>query len=331
LKKFLNPTLNNIFNTKIQFIMKKTLLLSLCSFALMLLTFTTQAQESKMDANPVYTPFNENCILDKVEYKADKTIFHFRYKSGYTSVWLYSPEGDHPWFLRDEINGAEYKLIGVYNVRRNNRAMYKQVTGNYVLMNADEKKDVTHFECEVHFERMPAHVTEVDLIEGKGMENAYNHFHCFDIKISPLQDATVVEEVVAVEEVIAPIVPEAITVPVVIEEVVAPIEEVPATEVVVVEETTTEEGTNNGNALEINTATEWSVFPTPATNVLNVKQSDAQEAQLSLVTLSGQVVWTGRMTGTATTINISNVAAGAYFLQHTVNGNMTSQKVLVSK
>lgn len=310
--------------------MKKTLLLSLCSFALMLLTFTTQAQESKMDANPVYTPFNENCILDKVEYKADKTIFHFRYKSGYTSVWFYSPEGDHPWFLRDEINGAEYKLIGVYNVRRNNRAMYKQVTGNYVLMNADEKKDVTHFECEVHFERMPAHVTEVDLIEGKGMEQAWNHFHCFDIKISPLKDETVVEEVVAVEEVIAPIVPEVITVPVPVTEVIAPIEEVVTPEVVV-EETTTEEGSSNSNALEVNTATEWSVFPTPATNVLNVKQSVTQEAQLAIVNLSGQVVWSGRMTGTTTTINISNLAAGAYFLQHTVNGNMTSQKVLVSK
>lgn len=311
--------------------MKKTLLLSLCSFALMLLTFTTQAQESKMDANPIYTPFNENCILDKVEYKADKTIFHFRYKSGYTSVWFYSPEGDHPWFLRDEINGTEYKLIGVYNVRRNNRAMYKQVTGNYVLMNADEKKDVTHFECEVHFERMPAHVTEVDLIEGKGMENAYNHFHCFDIKMSPLKDETAVEQVV-LQEVIAPVVPELLEMPVLItEEVVAPIEEVIAPEVVVVEETTTEEGTNNSNALEINTATEWSVFPTPATNVLNIKQSVTQEAQLAIVTLSGQVVWTGRMTGTAATIDISKLAAGAYFLQHTVNGNMTSQKVLVSK
>lgn len=307
--------------------MKKNLLLSLCSFALLLLSFTIQAQESKIDKDPVYTPFNENCILDKVEYQQDRTIFHFRYKSGYTSVWFYSPEGDHPWYLRDEINGTEYKLLGVYNVRRNNRAMYKQVTGNYILMNADEKKDVTYFECEVHFERMPANVSEVDLIEGKGMEKAWNHFHCFDIKMFPLKE---VEEVVA--EVITPIQPEALEIPVLIEEVVAPIEEVKTPEVVATEETTApQNNSNNSNALEINTATEWSVFPTPATNILNVKQSEAQEAQLALVNLSGQVIWNGRMTGTTTTINISNIAAGAYFLQHTVNGNMTSKKVLIAK
>lgn len=309
--------------------MKKQVLLVFSSLFLMLLTFTTQAQDSKMDENPVYEQFNDKCILDKVEYRTDRTIFHFRYKaSTYTSIWLYAPNGAHPWFLKDEINGEEYKLLGVYNVRRNNKMIYKEIKDNVVYMNADEKKEKTYFECEVHFERMPMHVSEVDLIEGKGMESAWNHFHCFNIKISPLktQEDVVVAPVDMTEVVIFNETTNALQEPASIE-VIAPVQE--GGEVVVVENTTDE--APNTSKLEVTQTTDWSVFPTPATTILNVKQTTNQTAQLALVTVAGQTVWTGRITGTATTINVSNLAAGAYFLQHTVNGVVTSQKVLINK
>lgn len=309
--------------------MKKHLLLALSSFAFLLLAISTQAQESKIDSDPVYQQFNDRCILDKVEYKQDRTIFHFRYKaSSYTSIWLYSPDGDHPWFLKDEINGEEYNLLGVYNVRRNNRMAYKEVTGNHVYMNADSKKEKTYFECEVHFERMPEHVSEVDLIEGKGMESAWNHFNCFDIKITPLkkkQDLAV--EPIEVEDIV-------VAQPVdLFQEPIAPLEPT-VTKV----NTNTAQDNNNQDASQqaavvqvTQTEMNWSVFPTPATHVLNVKQSDVQVAQLSLVTVTGQVVWNGRIQGTLTTIDVSEFAPGAYFLQHTVNGNTTAQKVLIKK
>ena len=309
--------------------MKKHLLLALSSFAFLLLAMSTQAQESKIDSDPVYQQFNDRCILDKVEYKQDRTIFHFRYKaSSYTSIWLYSPDGDHPWFLKDEINGEEYNLLGVYNVRRNNRMAYKEVTGNHVYMNADSKKEKTYFECEVHFERMPEHVSEVDLIEGKGMESAWNHFNCFDIKITPLkkkQDLAV--EPIELEDIV-------VASPVdLFQEPIAPLEPT-VTKV----NTNTAQDNDNQDASQqaavvqvTQTEMNWSVFPTPATHVLNVKQSDVQVAQLSLVTVTGQVVWNGRIQGTLTTIDVSELAPGAYFLQHTVNGNTTAQKVLIKK
>jgi hypothetical protein len=303
--------------------MKKHLLFTLSSFLFLLLAFNTQAQKTtqastleaaRADKNPTYEQFNDQCILDKVEYQEDRTIFHFRYRaSSYTSIWLYAPGGDHPWFLKDKINDTEYNLIGVYNVRRNNRLAYKEVKGNHVYMSADSKKEKTYFECEVHFERLPETVSEVDLVEGKGMEAAWNHFNCFNIQVNPLKEKKE-------EPVIIPV------------EVVA--EELPVIETVGTETEETEEIENTtekaaSTLVEITEGTNWSVFPTPATNVLNVTQTNAQEAQLSLININGQVIWTGRMQGTTKTIDISELSTGAYFLQHTAAGTTTSQKVLI--
>jgi len=313
--------------------MKKHLLLILSSFLFLLLAFNTQAQKAtqastleaaRTDKNPTYEQFNEQCILDKVEYQEDRTVFHFRYKaSSYTSIWLYAPEGEHPWFLKDKINDTEYNLIGVYNVRRNNRLTHKKVTGGHVYMSADSKKEKTYFECEVHFERLPETVTVVDLIEGKDMEAAWNHFNCFDIQVNPLKEKKE-------EPVIAPIeVTEIIELSELACMYPAPIEFTEIETPTETEETNapTKEATNT--LMEVVKGTNWSVFPTPATNVLNVKQTDAQEAQLTLVNINGQVIWTGRMQGTIKTIDVSELSTGAYFLQHTAAGATTSQKVLI--
>lgn len=312
--------------------MKKHLLFTLSSFLFLLLSFHTQAQKAtqtatleaaRTDKNPTYEQFNDQCILDKVEYQQDRTIFHFRYRaSSYTSIWLYAPDGAHPWFLKDKINDKTYDLIGVYNVRRNNRLVHKEVRNGNVYMNADSKKEKTYFECEVHFERLPEAVSEVDLIEGQGMEGAWNHFHCFNIQVNPLKEEKE-------EPVIAPV--EIVEIPVVAEvellqEQIQTIEP-KSTEVVKVTETTTEE--TQKATLATTEHTTWSVFPTPASDVLNIQQTEAQEAQLTLLNVSGQVIWTGRIQGTTKTIDISELATGAYFLQHTVAGATTAQKVLI--
>lgn len=306
--------------------MKQHLHYLLSSFTLLLLTFSLQAQKATTDNNPTYDQFNDRCILDKVEYTEDRTIFHFRYKaSQYTSVWLYAPDGAHPWFLKDEQNGEEYNLLGVYNVRRNNRMVHKSVPHNQVYMSADSKKEKTYFECEVHFERLPAHVKEVDLIEGRGMESAWNHFHCLNIQVSPLKEA--------VDYPITPIqVQDLALTPKVnlLEEVVSPI----ALEAPKATESTNSTANNQGfgSSLIFDVVTvgpNWSVFPTPAVQTLNVKQSTTDRAQLELITVSGQTVWTGTTNGTITKIDISDLPVGAYFLKHTSNGNTTAQKVLI--
>lgn len=313
--------------------MKKHLLSVFGSFTFLLLSFaataqgtttTTTLEADRIDNKPVYRQFNDKCILDKIEYKKDRTIFHFRYRaSSYTSIWLYDPQGSHPWFLKDEANGKEYGLLGVYNVRRNNRLTHKEVNGGVIYLSADAKKEKTYFECEVHFERLPQEVAEVDLIEGKGMEEAWNHFHCFDIKISPLKEKTapVVAPIALEDLVLAPKVD-------LFQEVVAPIQQ-PAANTPVTIQTQTNKQENTNTIDDVTTTSNWTVFPTPATNLLQVKQSDAQEAQLTLTNLNGQVIWTGLMQGNNTSIDVSEFPAGAYLLQHTAAGNSTSQKVLI--
>lgn len=314
--------------------MKKHLLFTLSSFLFLLLAFNTQAQKAtqvqastleaaRTDKNPTYEQFNDQCILDKVEYQADRTIFHFRYKaSSYASIWLYAPEGEHPWFLKDKINETEYNLIGVYNVRRNNKLAYKEVTESHVYMNADSKKEKTYFECEVHFERLPETVSEVDLIEGKGMEAAWNHFHCFNIQINPLKEEKE-------KPVIAPI--EVAEIPVIVEAVPEVQTIAPIVTIINVETEETENATEETSSplMEVTENADWKVFPTPATNVLNITQTTSQEAQLTLYNVNGQVIWTGLMQGTTKTIDVSQLSTGAYFLQHTSAGTSTAQKVLI--
>lgn len=332
--------------------MKKHLLFTLSSFLFLLLSFNVQAQEAakastleagrtKVDLKPTYEQFNDQCILDKIEYREDRTIFHFRYKaSTYSSIWLYSPEGAHPWFLKDNINNKEYSLIGVYNVRRNNKRTHEEIKEPYVYMNADYEKEKTYFECEVHFERLPENVSKVDLIEGKGMEAAWNHFHCFDIQIRPFSLKEEKEEplVAPVEMIEIPTL--VIETPIQIQECrclqdVGPIINVVNAEIeeaeipVEIEEVEVPVEKANSNLTEIEKNEDWSVFPTPATNVLNVKQTENQTAQLTLLNINGQVIWTGRMQGTTTTIDISELSTGAYFLQRTVAGTSSSQKVLI--
>jgi hypothetical protein len=319
--------------------MKKHLLFTLSSFLFLLLAFNMQAQKAtqastleaaRTDKNPTYEQFNDQCILDKVEYQEDRTVFHFRYKaSSYTSIWLYAPAGEHPWFLKDKINDTQYNLIGVYNVRRNNKVAHKKVTGDHVYMSADSKKEKTYFECEVHFERLPETVAIVDLIEGKGMEEAWNHFNCFDIQVNPLKEKKE-EPVIAPIEVTDIALSELPKLPVCTYPMpITFVEETTPTETEEIEETNTPTEETTNTLMEVVESTDWSVFPTPATNVLNVKQTDAQEAQLTLVNINGQVIWTGRMQGTTKTIDVSELSTGAYFLQHTAAGATTSQKILI--
>lgn len=308
--------------------MKNNLLLTFASFLFLLPAFTTQAQDTKTDANPVYDKFNEQCILDKVEYQKERTIFHFRYKAGnFTSIWLYSPSGNHPWFLKDEINGEEYELLGVYNVRKNNIMTHKEVSGNYAYMNADAEKSVTYFECEVHFERLPEKVSEVDLIEGKGMEKAWNHFHCLNIKVEPLKDKEdLAIEPIRTEDIVL------VSAAELIDEIILPIgEAIPKAGSIETEiEETSNSSDNNSNALlTVTQAATWSAFPVPATNIITVRQEEAKRAELAIVNLNGQTVWTGRIQGTSKTINVNKLSSGAYILYHTFNGEVTSQKLLI--
>lgn len=70
------------------------------------------------------------------------------------------------------------------------------------------------------------------------------------------------------------------------------------------------------------------VYPNPATNVLNVKLAGDKEAKVQMFNLVGQQVYNGTASNTAS-INVSNMKAGVYMLKVSQNGKVYTSKVVV--
>ena len=158
------------------------LFLALCSF---LGLAELKAQKTYTDHKPQYRPWQNDYILDKIEYTANRTIFHFRFvcKNGaYVSAIFYPKGGKHPWYLRGVNVPKNFELIEIKNVRRNGTLMAATVTTELTIPALSNAR-YTVFSCEVHFPRLPNDVTTVDLIEGRGQEYNRSHFNCFNVKL----------------------------------------------------------------------------------------------------------------------------------------------------
>lgn len=251
-----------------------------------------------VDKKPSFKLWQEAYRLDKVEYRTDATVFHFRYVGGsYSYIMLYAPDGTHPWFLRDKATGKEFAMKGVYNVRHNGKLVDNHIETGVLNLHSDGSGKMVAT-CEVHFAPLPSNVKAVDLIEGKGTETFYNHFHVLDIKMK------------------------AVKTPVVVDPVVEPIEPV----VEVVENTP---AVNKATQLAEIPGVECTVFPNPATEIVNVKLSDVTEkTRMQLLSANGQVLWTGTTQDNVSSINVSEFAAGTYYL-HVTMGKQTAVKAIV--
>jgi outer membrane protein OmpA-like peptidoglycan-associated protein len=140
------------------------------------------------DHRPQYRKWQDSYILDKIEYTKDRTIFYFRFVNQYdplfggtTDAIFYPPGGEHPWYLRGKNVRKDFELIEIKNVKRNGKLEAARVRSELKL-NALPRQN-TVFTCEVHFERLPNDLEYVDFIEGRGKENATNHFNCFNVKL----------------------------------------------------------------------------------------------------------------------------------------------------
>ncbi len=154
------------------------------------------AQKTHTDHLPSYRKWQDDYTLDKIEYTKSGTIFYFRFvcKSGkYTNAIFYPPGGEHPWYLKGRNVRKNFRLKAIKNVRRNGKLMKSTVRSVYSIP-ALEGKGYTVFSCEVHFERLPNDLTQVDLIEGKGQEYNKNHFNCFNIKLKTSKDKSLGKE-----------------------------------------------------------------------------------------------------------------------------------------
>lgn len=151
---------------------------------------TLLAQEEYTDHKPSYRKWQDSYILDKIEYTKNSTVFYFRFvcRSGQgISAIFYPPGGEYPWYLKDRKTRNSYNLKAIKNIRRNSVLMSRTLRRKAEYPSLDGF-GYTVFSCEVHFDRLPNTVKEVDLIEGKGMEFNQNHFNCFEVQLKTWDD-----------------------------------------------------------------------------------------------------------------------------------------------
>ncbi len=86
-----------------------------------------------------------------------------------------------------------------------------------------------------------------------------------------------------------------------------------------------------GSPLSVNTMeneSSFSIYPNPANNILNI--STDVEASLEVINIAGQVMLSTSVDAQNTTIDISNLNRGMYFVKITdKNGNAASQKLII--
>lgn len=249
------------------------------------------------DKKPKFKKWQKEYSLDKIEYRKDATVMHFRFDSDYyTYVSLYSPNGHYPWTLKAK-NGKTFELKGVHNIKHNGKLVAKEIEGAQVNIPSERKHTV--ITCEVHFERLPMNVKQVDLIEGLGSEQRTNHFHVLDIK---LKTPRIVEEVV---------------------------EETPVEEVVeITGEAASNEATENTLIItreEFN----WTVYPNPTSDLVQVERLTDGEATIEVMNLSGQSIYRMTTQDRISTIDMTEYAAGTYIISLTTGEKTTAQKVIV--
>jgi uncharacterized protein YkwD len=145
---------------------------------------TSVSDKPFVDYKPVYKKWQNNYILDKIDYTKDRTIFHFRYVSHYVngSATYYGPGEDLAWFLKNDANPSQvFKMIEIRNIARNGKVEIPVLNTKKPVELVTQNNDV--FTCEVHFARIPNNVKVADFIEGIGAELKTNHFNCLDVQM----------------------------------------------------------------------------------------------------------------------------------------------------
>lgn len=159
------------------------------------------AQESEQhnytDHKPQYRKWLDSYILDKIEYKPNRTIFHFRFvcnNANSGGATFYPPGGESPWYLKGRGVKKEFDIIAVKNVRRDGILVKNDVISEAFHSDPSSETGHTIFSCEVHFDRLDDDMKEADLIEGHGQEFNRRHFNCFNVKLKTWNDEDLGDE-----------------------------------------------------------------------------------------------------------------------------------------
>lgn len=164
---------------------------SFCLIAgLGLLANLAWAQKNYTDYKPQYREWRMNYIVDKIQYTENEIIFFFRYYSisngTQVDFWFNEPK---QYCLENVDNPVEtFYTTDIRNIR---------VGGALKCLSMAELK-LTNFTtripanvtitCEVHFPRIPNHISKVHFLEGKEFRKYDNHFHAFSVQMKQWND-----------------------------------------------------------------------------------------------------------------------------------------------
>jgi len=79
----------------------------------------------------------------------------------------------------------------------------------------------------------------------------------------------------------------------------------------------------------LNDVSSFEIFPNPTTGIFTFKSSSTSDVAVSIFNLMGSTIFNFTTQDLKSTIDLSNQAAGVYFLQATVNGRTQTQKLIV--
>jgi hypothetical protein len=180
---------NYLFWIKIRIFNKKIFAMMRLLLGFLFLSFQLSAQVLYTDYKPQYEEWNERYILDKIEYTATRTIFHFRYLASQlrkSEMSFHGPLAIDHWTLENVNNPSEiYPLIELKNIKKTGMLLYNSHRGGKLNFRT-EPYDV--YTCEIHFPKIPKHLRVVNFLEGINKKAYSNHFHCFKVKVKPLDD-----------------------------------------------------------------------------------------------------------------------------------------------
>jgi len=72
-------------------------------------------------------------------------------------------------------------------------------------------------------------------------------------------------------------------------------------------------------------------FPNPTNNILNINNNQNDVVQLNIFTLTGAEVYSTQLTQGRNTIDLSDLENGVYILNYTLDGEVTTQRMIVGK
>lgn len=150
-------------------------------------TLDIVAQSTYTDYNPQYQTWANSYQIDKIEQTATELVIHFRFardNNKYDKPSFYPSKHEFAWVLETK-DGAVYHWNRLSNIARNGVVQIADLGTEIQVVEAltKEKKSKTFFTCQIHFEALPDALTEISLVQGKGLRENRNHLNCLELQL----------------------------------------------------------------------------------------------------------------------------------------------------